>query len=257
MIIDLDNTKNGTLILNYQTKNPRLEISNRIFNEREKELNNLPKDFVLDSIIINPNGDNIIDKFDNETNKMINKTVYNSQELYLRELLAELKGLAPLYSEYTLFSYRSNGMYYAESDGLIHWSFSSTEDIELENDAELCRYSTGLIGEPFIRLIDYLTVMYNSHNFAVMEFNVELLPNKSKIKSKRRKTNVPRGMRHEVFKRDNYACVECGAKKKDGATLHIDHIIPVSKGGTDELSNLQTLCSDCNLNKSNVIQKVM
>ena len=74
------------------------------------------------------------------------------------------------------------------------------------------------------------------------------------MKNKRRKTNIPRGMRHEVFKRDNYTCVECGARKSDGATLHVDHKIPVSKGGTDELDNLQTLCSDCNLNKSDVIQ---
>ena len=77
---------------------------------------------------------------------------------------------------------------------------------------------------------------------------------KKEKKSKRRRTHIPRGMRHEVFKRDNYTCVECGARKEDGATLHVDHIIPVSKGGTDELDNLQTLCSDCNLNKSDVIQ---
>lgn len=61
-------------------------------------------------------------------------------------------------------------------------------------------------------------------------------------------------MRREVFKRDNYTCVECRARKSDGATLHIDHIIPVSKGGTDELDNLQTLCKDCNLSKSDLIQ---
>ena len=79
--------------------------------------------------------------------------------------------------------------------------------------------------------------------------------NENKNKSKKRKrTHIPRGLRHEVFKRDNYTCVECGARKDDGATLHVDHKIPVSKGGTDELSNLQTLCSDCNLNKSDVIQ---
>ena len=81
---------------------------------------------------------------------------------------------------------------------------------------------------------------------------MELLPNK--IKSKRKRTHIPRGLKHEVFKRDGYKCVECGASKDDGATLHVDHKVPVSKGGTDELSNLQTLCSDCNLNKSDVIQ---
>ena len=77
---------------------------------------------------------------------------------------------------------------------------------------------------------------------------------KSKKHGTRKRTNIPRGIRHEVFKRDNYRCVECGASREDGATLHVDHKIPVSKGGTDELDNLQTLCSDCNLNKSDVIQ---
>ena len=77
---------------------------------------------------------------------------------------------------------------------------------------------------------------------------------KSKVSGKRKRTHIPRGLRKEVFKRDNYKCVECGASKEDGATLHVDHKIPVSKGGTDELDNLQTLCSKCNLNKSDVIQ---
>ena len=76
-----------------------------------------------------------------------------------------------------------------------------------------------------------------------------------KKKKTRQRTHIPRGLRHEVFKRDNYTCQECGATKEDGAKLHIDHIIPVSQGGTDELDNLQTLCDKCNLNKSNLIQK--
>ena len=61
---------------------------------------------------------------------------------------------------------------------------------------------------------------------------------------------IPGVLRHEVFKRDGYMCVECGATKQDGR-LHVDHIIPVSQGGSNELSNLQTLCEDCNLAKSN------
>ena len=93
---------------------------------------------------------------------------------------------------------------------------------------------------------------YNSYGFVC---DAQFLCKVKKSTSKRRRTNIPRGMRHEVFKRDNYTCVECGARKDDGATLHVDHIVPVSKGGSDELDNLQTLCSDCNLNKSDVIQK--
>lgn len=56
-------------------------------------------------------------------------------------------------------------------------------------------------------------------------------------------------LRHEVFKRDGYRCLECGLTNNK-TTLHADHIIPVAQGGTDEISNLQTLCEACNLAKS-------
>lgn len=70
--------------------------------------------------------------------------------------------------------------------------------------------------------------------------------------NKRKRKSITKSIRHEVFKRDNYRCLECNASKDDdGITLHIDHIIPVSQGGSDELDNLQTLCQDCNLAKSN------
>lgn len=61
---------------------------------------------------------------------------------------------------------------------------------------------------------------------------------------------ITKSLRHEVFVKDNYKCVECGATKED-TRLHVDHILPVSQGGSDELSNLQTLCEACNLTKSN------
>lgn len=56
---------------------------------------------------------------------------------------------------------------------------------------------------------------------------------------------IPRKLRHEVFKRDGYRCRECGATNKE-TRLHVDHIKPVAKGGTNDLSNLQTLCEECN-----------
>lgn len=56
---------------------------------------------------------------------------------------------------------------------------------------------------------------------------------------------IPRQLRHEVFKRDGYKCRECGAGK-DETSLEIDHIVPVAKGGTNNINNLQTLCRECN-----------
>lgn len=58
--------------------------------------------------------------------------------------------------------------------------------------------------------------------------------------------------RFRIFDRDDYKCLMCGRRPEpDGVTLHIDHIKPRSKGGTDDDDNLQTLCSDCNIAKSN------
>lgn len=65
--------------------------------------------------------------------------------------------------------------------------------------------------------------------------------------------SVSLSLRYEVLKRDNFRCVRCGATPAltPGTQLHIDHKLPWSKGGETELINLQTLCSDCNLGKSN------
>lgn len=64
------------------------------------------------------------------------------------------------------------------------------------------------------------------------------------------RNKVNAGLRYRVLKRDNHRCVACGATpEKDGVTLHVDHIIPVAKGGKTVLENLQTLCAPCNLGK--------
>lgn len=56
-------------------------------------------------------------------------------------------------------------------------------------------------------------------------------------------------LRYEILTRDNHRCRICGRGAQDGVTLHVDHIVPVSKGGKTIASNLRTLCSDCNLGK--------
>ncbi len=58
-------------------------------------------------------------------------------------------------------------------------------------------------------------------------------------------------LRWQVFQRDNWKCVACGRGSEDGIILHVDHIIPRSKGGLDSLNNYQTLCHICNIGKSN------
>lgn len=59
-------------------------------------------------------------------------------------------------------------------------------------------------------------------------------------------------LRTEILKRDGEQCVKCGAspKKNSAVTLEVDHIIPVTEGGTNDPKNLQTLCWSCNQGKT-------
>lgn len=59
-------------------------------------------------------------------------------------------------------------------------------------------------------------------------------------------------LRRDVLMRDRFTCQECGANRgaDPDLILHIDHIQPVAAGGQDEMDNLQVLCIDCNLGKS-------
>jgi HNH endonuclease len=59
-------------------------------------------------------------------------------------------------------------------------------------------------------------------------------------------------LRREIMFRDSYTCQDCGRSRASDPTveLDVDHIFPVAAGGKDEADNLQTLCRDCNLGKS-------
>ena len=57
-----------------------------------------------------------------------------------------------------------------------------------------------------------------------------------------------------VMRRDRFSCRHCGASpaKDPGVQLQIDHVVPWAEGGPTTLDNLQTLCTPCNLGKSNL-----
>ena len=74
---------------------------------------------------------------------------------------------------------------------------------------------------------------------------------KSKI-NKKRSRYISSTVRYAVLHRDNNRCVACGLTAKE-TQLQIDHIVPFSKGGSNSIDNLQTLCIDCNRGKSNLI----
>ncbi|MGY2747246.1 HNH endonuclease [Arthrobacter sp. UYCu723] len=62
--------------------------------------------------------------------------------------------------------------------------------------------------------------------------------------------SVSNRTRYEVLRRDNHACRYCGAKAP-GVHLQVDHVIPKSRGGSDDPSNLTAACVGCNQAKGN------
>jgi len=58
---------------------------------------------------------------------------------------------------------------------------------------------------------------------------------------------ISTGKRYRIMERDGFKCVLCGANASTGAVLEVDHIVPVCDGGSNEDSNLRTLCHSCNV----------
>lgn len=53
-------------------------------------------------------------------------------------------------------------------------------------------------------------------------------------------------LREHVFSRDGHGCVYCGSVKRP---FHLDHVIPLSRGGSSDPNNLVTSCAACNIAK--------
>ena len=54
-------------------------------------------------------------------------------------------------------------------------------------------------------------------------------------------------IRLRILIRDSYCCQYCGSE--DATT--VDHVLPISKGGTDDPDNLVAACTRCNYSKGN------
>jgi Holliday junction DNA helicase RuvB len=64
------------------------------------------------------------------------------------------------------------------------------------------------------------------------------------------RSSIPSEVRREVWRRDGGKCVKCGSRER----LEYDHIIPVTKGGSNTARNIELLCEACNRTKSDLIR---
>lgn len=130
---------------------------------------------------------------------------------------------------------------------------------------------SSLILKPITEVNIFVTMHYSSPKGRVnlykrAEFNFNDIKtslnslSRSKLDKKTRdelnyveRGEVSDSLRYDVFTRDGYKCKICGASANQGVQLHVDHIVPISKGGKSNFNNLQTLCERCNIGKSNKI----
>ena len=102
---------------------------------------------------------------------------------------------------------------------------------------------------------------YKNNNETVIEFIenaiLKSLPkealSREELKEINRRRKISDATRYAVLERAGFKCQCCGSKplKNNDVILHIDHIIPHSLGGSDNVDNLQVLCDKCNLSKQN------
>ena len=97
---------------------------------------------------------------------------------------------------------------------------------------------------------DYFAFNYDETVFQRKQaMDIKQKDDERKTSKKYQRSLMTDSLRYDVMKRDNFRCKLCGLSADDGAVLHVDHIVPVAKGGKTEMSNLRTLCDRCNLGK--------
>lgn len=101
-------------------------------------------------------------------------------------------------------------------------------------------------GRKYTKISTFMTVEITKEK--LLELN-----NSNEMKQHERNKVTPK-LREIVKVRDNYTCQICGKHMPDNVGLHIDHIIPINKGGKSVVENLQVLCSVCNGRKSDKVE---
>lgn len=103
-----------------------------------------------------------------------------------------------------------------------------------------------------VQTVDSFSCDYNflfNRNEQLKDINYECTL--KEYNSKNQRKLMTKELRQKIIIRDNYTCQICGKYMPDEVGLHVDHIVPISKGGKTVPSNLQVLCSKCNGSKSN------
>lgn len=117
---------------------------------------------------------------------------------------------------------------------------------------DLKAYGFPISGDTIVRRFGSWRKALIRANASVTEQNVTEDQSIIKKSSTRQRQGLSIRKRFFVFKRDHFACVRCGASGV-GTRLEVHHRVPFAKGGSDNFSNLETLCYECNRGQSDSV----
>jgi Holliday junction DNA helicase RuvB len=147
--------------------------------------------------------------------------------------------------------------YTAEELATIVVRFARLMNFEIDANAadRIVRSASGTplgVLHRFRRVRDYAQVKHDRRiTVAVADEALQMLGSAEQVpKSIPGRENIPSDVRREVWRRDGGKCVKCGSREN----LEYDHIIPISRGGSNTARNIELLCESCNRSKGVCIE---
>lgn len=169
----------------------------------------------------------------------IGRAYNTTTEEFLENILAlwTLLGRQPKYSEVISPKSKFHGTSYANKFG--SWRAALEKFIEYVNSDKENNF-----GQTTEQIVELKEVK-----------QTDIIENQKTSVVKRTPRGINLRLRWTVLKRDNFSCNKCGRSpaKDPSVILHVDHINPWSKGGETVIENLEALCEQCNLGKSNLM----
>ncbi len=184
-------------------------------------------------------------KIDDYIDRLLIENRMNAIDRYMLEML-DWKKRSLDKIEKSAYKKRRKEQYEASLDWEHAFIFIFTRKRTRYKQINYVRHPYTVVEEVERYSCSYDSLKYRFELLEEIDFETVL----SEYHSKKQRSLMTKELREQIAFRDGYRCQICGKYMPDGVGLHIDHIIPVSKGGKSVPSNLQVLCSKCNGRKS-------
>lgn len=161
-----------------------------------------------------------------------------------------------IYAGYSKKSAKNNVGYTLSLDYVKKYMSKVRAEKE-KREAEYLKKRTIVLDEAIYEMIlkstdDYSEIKKIVENAILRESALNAESADDWLKRNKRK-NLDGGIRYKVLERANFRCEACGVSPKidNECVLEVDHIIPLTLGGGNNITNFQCLCRSCNASKGN------